>query len=479
MHVDFANWDPAQQYDVCIVGSGPAGMTLALELQKSGHKIALIEGGDTQYSFESQSIYQGELSGDPYFDLSICRLRQLGGTSGHWAGFCRTLDEQDFEPKPGIDVPGWPIRKADMDPYLAAAMKILEMDPIQPSRPLSEGLTEKIYYGYSKPVRFADQYGETLKSSAHIHLFLQTSLVSFETQNQRISSVSLQHLDGSQKPLKARQYILATGGIENSRLLLWGNQQTNGELVKEPKTLGRYWMEHPHFSIGEAIMKTDYVFEKDGRGIAYYASSAALQEQKQVLNAVMRMVPESYKGSKKIAADLACMAPDLGAWVFEQLGKRLVCGVRIFATWEQQPNFNSYIELSEEVDGLGIPRSRLHWEKTDLDKKSIREAALALGEQFVRQGIGRVRLQQWLLDNEDFPVNDGLGGYHHMGGTRMADRAEEGVVDRNCRVFGQDNLYVAGSSVFVRGGYANPTLPLVQLSLRLADHLNRRLADHG
>lgn len=474
---DLAQWNSQNVADVCIIGSGPAGMTLALELEKQGKQVLLVEGGDLQYSFPSQQIYQGELSGDPYFDLSICRLRQLGGTSGHWAGFCRTFDEIDYQARPEINVPGWPITKQDLDPYLRPASEILELDPIKPSEVLSEGLTEKVYFTYSTPVRFADKYGEHLRQSKQIVLFIKTSLTGFEMDESQITAIQVQTSEGVKRKLQARDYILATGGIENSRLLLWGNRQSNGQLVKNPKALGRYWMEHPHFSVGDAIMKSDFVFDRDGRGIAYYASTAALQKQQKVLNAVMRMVPESYQGSKKIVADLACIAPDLGEWLFEQLGKRLVCGVRIFAVWEQQPNFESYIALTDEVDELGMPRTELHWDKTDFDKKTIREAALALGEQFVRDGSGRIKVQEWLMDDGDFPVNDGLGGYHHMGGTRMADSASEGVVDRNCQVFGQQNLYIAGSSVFVRGGYANPTLPIVQLSLRLADHLKRKQAN--
>ena len=84
---------------------------------------------------------------------------------------------------------------------------------------------------------------------------------------------------------------------------------------------------------------------------------------------------------------------------------------------------------------------------------------------------GRIQLDDWLIDQKNYPTNDELAGYHHMGGTRMHENPKLGVVDKNCKVYGSYNLYMAGSSVFTTGGHNNPTLPIVQIALRLANHL--------
>jgi choline dehydrogenase-like flavoprotein len=118
----------------------------------------------------------------------------------------------------------------------------------------------------------------------------------------------------------------------------------------------------------------------------------------------------------------------------------------------------------------------LHWKKSRIDKLAPRKSATALGRYLAENDIGRIRLAPWLLqDNESFPSNDEIAGNHHMGGTRMAEMEDDGVVDSDCRVFGTSNLQMAGSSVFPSGGHANPTFAIVQLALRLSDHLSNKL----
>jgi choline dehydrogenase-like flavoprotein len=94
-----------------------------------------------------------------------------------------------------------------------------------------------------------------------------------------------------------------------------------------------------------------------------------------------------------------------------------------------------------------------------------------LGEALIKHDVGRLKISDWLLDDETWPKHDQGAGSHHMGGTRMSDAAATGVVDRNCKVFGMANLYIGGSSVFPTSGHANPTYTIVQLALRLGDHL--------
>lgn len=119
---------------------------------------------------------------------------------------------------------------------------------------------------------------------------------------------------------------------------------------------------------------------------------------------------------------------------------------------------------------MGIPRLRLDWRFTELERKSLKAIAITLGGEFGRLNMGRLQLPTWLA--EDGEPEWISGSNHHMGTTRMADSPKKGVVDKECRVHGVQNLYVAGSSVFPTSGFVNPTLTLVALALRLADHLS-------
>ena len=114
-------------FDLCVIGAGPAGITLARQAAAAGLSVALMEAGGEDLTVESQEVYEGEVLGQDYFPLDIPRLRFLGGSSNHWGGWCRALDAIDFEPKSWNPMSGWPIRKADLDPYQPATDAILDL----------------------------------------------------------------------------------------------------------------------------------------------------------------------------------------------------------------------------------------------------------------------------------------------------------------------------------------------------------------
>jgi len=158
-----------------------------------------------------------------------------------------------------------------------------------------------------------------------------------------------------------------------------------------------------------------------------------------------------------------------------RLEDNLNCEANIRAAWEQAPRADNRITLDPKArDAMGIPRVQLQWRKSAADLANMRELALAYGAHLVDTNTGRIKLADWVFGEADYPTDDELAGYHHIGGTRMSLTPETGIVDRNLKVFGQDNLYMAGSSVFPTGGHVNPTMTITQLSMRLADHLNRR-----
>jgi choline dehydrogenase-like flavoprotein len=145
---------------------------------------------------------------------------------------------------------------------------------------------------------------------------------------------------------------------------------------------------------------------------------------------------------------------------------------KVWLRSEQGPNPDSRVTLAEDEDALGVPRARLDWRLGEADLHTIVRAHTHLAAELGRAGVGRVYLPD--LETDRSWAGAIVGGNHHMGTTRMHGDPRRGVVDPDCRVHGISNLYVAGSSVFPTSGYANPTLTLVALALRLADHLTGR-----
>jgi len=250
-------------------------------------------------------------------------------------------------------------------------------------------------------------------------------------------------------------------------------------------------MEHPAFIVGDAILNNDVLnndilnndminpanippdhsINRLGRRFVFFAPTNTAILKNNILNCELRIVTGNYHGAKQLIANLACEAPKLAEKFFTLLGKKLVCGVKVFAAWEQEPIIENRIELSGEMDRLGVPRPILYWKKSNSDLKTVRTVSQLFGEYLAGADIGRLRLRPWVVGEESYPENDELASNHHMGGTRMSDTPDDGIVDLNCKVFGLDNLYIAGSSVFPSVGHANPTFTIVQLALRLADHL--------
>ena len=223
-------------YDLCIIGAGAAGITIANSLKDAGLTICLLEGGGLDSGGESQALYQGVSQG--YTDLSACRLRFFGGTTNHWTGYCRAPDEQDLRARPWDPLSAWPLSIAELQSYLPAAMDIVEIpnlfDPVYwakkmsvvplnlPSTDFREGVSL-----VGPPVRFKEKYRNAIDESRRNTCLLEASAVELlpSKEGTRIEQVTLKTLDGRAVPLRAKVFVLACGGIENARVLLNSNSR--------------------------------------------------------------------------------------------------------------------------------------------------------------------------------------------------------------------------------------------------------------
>ena len=500
------------QADLAIIGGGPAGITLARELGSSGLDICLVESGGLEADADVQALYDGESVGIPY-SLTFNRLRYFGGSSNHWGGFCRPLDDIDFEARDWVPYSGWPFTRSELDSYYTLAAERVEIAPdrfedesywqektAEPALPLVTGRLAIQFVHYSPPTHFGQRYRSDLEQAGRVTVLLNASVsnIPAHRNGQAVRHLDVATLTGLRHRVTARHYVLATGALENARLLLLSRDNSPAGLGNEHDLVGRFFMEHPHISgYGEVVMadraRLPRIYREkmyvDGRAAqAAFKPSAAFMRREKLLNAVFQVAVSGSYGTpdsnphgdpQRAAAHVDMLRASRrflsGGPTVPGPGDPGYQGVWLSmgSACEQVPNPDSRVTLSEQTDALGQQRIRLDWRLTEQDRRSYVAHVRALAEEFGARGLGRMILN--IEDDGQWPAQVN-GGSHHMGTTRMSDDPHAGVVDRNCRVHGIDNLYVAGSSVFPTSGSANPTLTIVALALRLAQHLKEKMA---
>ena len=496
----------ALQADLAIIGAGPAGITLARAFAHSGIQVAVVEAGGLDPDPAVQALYQGESVGIEY-PLTATRLRYFGGSSNHWGGYCRPLDPIDFEARAWVPYSGWPFTIEELLPYYPPACEHVQVAPGrfddteyweaaggQELPAFATGRLRPQYVQFSPPTRFGKRYRPELEQSDTIRVLLNANVVNIGAagEGRTVTQLDIRTLNGLSHSVQARCYVLATGGLENARLLLLSNSVDPAGLGNRHDLVGRFFMEHPHLSgFGEIVVADLGCLPRIYRGrisaegrsaqMAFNPTESFLREQ-QLLNATFMVgVAGEYRTDAKaeVGRDKAVAHTDmlLAARPFLAAGEGPVKSqdpdylgswLGIGCACEQVPNPASRVSLSGERDVLGLPKIKLDWQLTEQGRRSLLVHMRSLALEFGARGMGRMALN--VEDDGRWPEQVS-GGSHHMGTTRMSDDARQGVVDRNGKVHGMDNLYVAGSSVFPTSGASNPTLTLLALTLRLADHL--------
>ena len=482
MIIDFneINSPQGKKYDFCVCGSGPAGMTIALRLSEAGFNVALFEGGGKDFSSESNDLLNADSKGLEA-NVNSYRQRFLGGTSNHWLGRCRPFDKSDFTNIPPTGIPGWPITGEEIDPYLIEAAEILDLDTKKGFTSFHEPTIDKMFgadiSSWSRPpTRFKEKYDRLLDESPNLFVYLNANVVDIELDNkhENVNSILVKNFRGYSTKFSGSQIILAMGGIETPRILLNCNAQLTEGIGNQSDYVGRCFMEHPKVVIGEYI-KLDEKLEK-GVDFEFYTSDQLVSSQSVGKgNFTFHVISKLYSYGRlgKIKDFFDGLACDLNIDEKIQFISNFKCpGTgRIWTQFEQFPSSDSRIYLSDEFDSLGLRKAVFDWKLTDYDYRSFRKSSIQLAKSFSESGFGKIKLEDYILDETmDIPTSPHA---HHMGTTRMAREESHGVVDENCRVFGVENLHIAGGSIFSTVGGGNPTLPIVQFALRLVDHLKR------
>lgn len=506
MHIDARNLDNNSiiEGDLCIVGAGAAGLSMALDLEKAPFKIILLEGGGLEYEDRVQELYRGKTTGQKYFPIKSTRLHYFGGTTGHWGGFCSLLDPIDFTKRDWVNDSGWPITLDDLIPFYKKGHELLDLGLFEynadywlkeyssfESLPLDQKVVWNKVWRFSPPTRYNKKYKEAVFNSTNIHLYTYANAVSI-TANDEVNSVkeiTVKNYAGKTHTVRAKRYVLACNAIQNARILLASNQQAKNGLGNDNDIVGRYFMEHIEMKSAELwLNKPNHLkfYVHNPRARVELAISAEKQKEHGILNGTSsltslafarRLKPfietwseEDPRVSKKRMNE-AFTKPE-GKEIDKMIQTQGNNAFEMYTRIEQAPNPDCRVTLDTERDELDMPRGQLHWVLSSMEKRSIRKMYEIIGQQVGLAGIGRIKLLEFLEDEKDesWPSFTG-GGWHHMGTTRMCEDPKKGVVDANCKVHGISNLYIAGSSCYPTGGAINPTLSLVALSLRLADHL--------
>jgi choline dehydrogenase-like flavoprotein len=509
--------------DLCIVGSGPAGISIARELRGRGYQICLLESGGRQPERQAQRLNRCQSTGYP-IQLSLSRVRAFGGTSRWWwpdqTWACRPLDPIDFEARPSVRYSGWPFDRAHLEPFYKRAHKVNELGPYDydpkgwttactPELPLAAPEIESTMFQHA-PGTFNSRYDDLVRSD-DVTLFLNASVTDLVPNDayQCVERVEVRRDDGSRFFVRPQFVVLAGGGIENPRLLLLGQLARGRVLGNDHDLVGRFFAERISAGSGfvvaarpetvdragfydfhaakgtyvqGALRVTDKIQrERDLLNVVFHlldrpalAMSPAIRSIATLTKGVFRQPPllfdlPSHLGN--VAAGLGDVAAMVRAYLSRGVPGRRV--LMMCVQGEQAPNPDSRVTLGRRSDRFGLPVACIDWRPSAGVRESIRASQEVISAGFKAARLGHV---ESMLGDEHPPALL-EGNFHHLGATRMHENPRRGVVDANCRVHGVHNLYIAGSSVFPTYGASNPTLTILALALRLADHLKQRLAE--
>lgn len=527
MLVDLSAGAPKRlEADVAVIGAGAAGITAARHLLSRGLKVLLLESGGLDHEAGASDLNAGESIGESYYELESARLRFFGGTTAIWGGRCAHLDPIDFEKRPWVPHSGWPITAEDLAPWYERARPLVGLPAKRAALDGVGGAAARLNGGEIAINHWEfdhefDRFGATRNRDLFDHPRLTVALHATVREIVALpSGTAISHLDvrapsGEAVTVVAHDYMLAAGGIENARLLLASQSVMPAGLGNQNDLVGRFFMEHPHARggtlNGAPAWELLRFFANRSVGDVVAAplltATESFQRESGLLNSALTIAARPPLGGKhplmkraylhaKHKVEPTTFARSL--WKAQRLAGRTVkhvvgpllpwLGYRsrrseltVVLRAEQAPNPASRVTLADQRDALGMPRVRLDWRLGELDVRTASELVKATSRAFKKAGFGQIALADWLQDGRGWQFDPlvsahPIGGFHHMGTTRMADDPKQGVTDAFGRVHGLDNLFVAGTSLFPTGGWANPTLPMLALALRTSDHIADRHA---
>lgn len=531
--------------DVCIIGSGPAGISLASEFLGSGIKVNVLESGGEAHDISAQKLSEGTLSGEVYEAQESTHLRQIGGTANHlilkmtdkqYGYRYAPMDALDFEKRAEIPYSGWPITKAELEPYYARAQAVCEIGPynysaeywargsLQPM-PLPADKVRSSVFMFGPTRKFTVDIPAQISESDNVDIYAHATVVELlcAEDGKTVETAVVRLFDGKELLFKAKHFVIACNALQTPRLLLNSRRSPhhpNG-IGNQHDNVGRYYMDHnlvpsgnfyPHDPkyinqmgfydmqgiegssvLGRIHLREDLIRKEGLRNFVAMLfpmswnqhdldAMYSLNELKQHLRWNWKHYPKDlfkhlkniFRGRNRLLRAVldrvrygipVLLSLGNGGWSRASDNHKKYNRLELLALVEQTPNPENRVTLIDEMDALGCPKTQLHFKFSDDDLASIERTQQIIGQAIAESGLGRYEPPNYPLQE----IKTFLGLHHMLGTTRMSDNPENGVVDRDCRVHGVHNLFVASSATFTTGSYVNPTLTNIALAIRIAD----------
>jgi choline dehydrogenase-like flavoprotein len=507
--------------DVCIIGAGAAGITIAREFLGTRHNVMVLEGGGFDPEAGSQELFESEIVGLPHTSIHDGRARVFGGTTTLWGGQALRFEDFDFKVRSWVPDSGWPIRREALDPYYARAERVLHLGAqisfqdlclsfgVKPPAFDQNQLYMECSRWSPKP-NFGATYREELRNAPNISVLLHANVTAIVTNqaSKTVENVEFKTLNGKKGIAKAGFYVICCGGIETARLLLASNRVEPNGVGNQNGLVGRYFQEHIHINYGSVLTKKrahlqdlfESFFVRGLKHAPLVTLTQRMQAEKKLLSihgiVVFEPAPDSGIAAMKklfraIIGRSFSNVTELKRLIVRASanpGELLRLAYRLYvqkragtpsrgpilfgAQCEMAPNSDSRVMLSEARDHLGMPRVKLDWRLGELERRTLSEFLRILATEFERIGLGSFDLKQAeFLEDPAAWVERAHDSAHHMGTARMHETPQLGVVDPKCQVHGISNLYIGSSAVFPTSARSNPTLTILALCIRIADRL--------
>ena len=514
--------DPRLHPDICIVGGGAVGLSLAASLSTNGASVLVIEGGGPRLETASQALQQGQSVGHPFKNIDVGRYRVLGGTTTFWGGQLYPFDAFVTSARPWLGHAAWPVPADEMRQWFDASYRllglgdaILDDEAVWPSighaRPDLGPDIDMVTTRWVKTRNFSRLFAPTLRKAAGPHVLTHANVTGFRLDSGRrqVEAVAVRSLRGRQLEIKARRFVLANGTLEITRLLLHPLADGSRAPWAGNPFLGTPLLDHLDCVAGD-VQVLDHRRFHDlfdnvySGGHKYYPKMrlapptqareglvdvagqflyrTRFSEHLDYLKMYLRSVRDGSGGVRatELPRHLAAVAATTWPLALRYFKDRRSfkprdAEVSLVLHTEQLPTPRSLITLGADKDSVGMHRLRVDWQLDGRELQTMRRFAQEIAAQLARTGLAKVTLNPALAAGDPAFARHIHDAIHQMGATRIGPDRDSGVVDNNLRVWDTDNLYLAGATVFPSTGFANPTLTAIALALRLAQHLSQEV----
>ena len=508
--------------DICVIGSGPSSFSFIKKFLNLNYSISILESGNFFFDQKVNLLNQGQLDMFGNFPheeymLKSARVRMVGGTSNVWAGWSGPLLKEDFENKYWIPKSGWQINYDNLKNYYFEAQKILSLSKFIYDEKLFDYYPKKVtidklenfdhsFWQFSNPpLNFKKKFEQEIKELKNINLYFNCTATNFSKGiDEKIENLGAYNSKKDKILFKAKYFIIACGGIENAAILL--NSKQNIRQLDNNNNIGNYFFEHPHITlargttnnlnflktykrqklqqlnnieslVGFSLKKTDRVKNHISNCINVISNHNLLDVESAVIARHIMALRGKIVNTSKFISIFLKNIPELIKTLNFLTKNTFVKNKNfyIISRLEQQPLHDNKVYLSKSKNKYGNFLPQINWRLSDLDYKTLKINYEKISKNFKLENIGKINASNFIETIDKETKKDVFAVGHHMGTTRMSENHSNGVVDKNLKVHNIKNLFVAGSSIFPTGGFINPTMTIIALSLRLGNHINELL----